>query len=101
MFIIGNFIIALSTVIDYVLVLYMWIIIARAVLSWVNPDPHNQIVRIIYSLTEPVLYQIRNRLPVTFGGIDLSPIVIFLVIIFLQKFVVTSLYILGNSMLRP
>jgi YggT family protein len=98
MFIIGNFVIALATVIDYVLVLYMWIVIARAVLSWVNPDPYNQIVRIIYNITEPVLYQIRNRLPVTFGGIDLSPIVIFLVIIFLQKFVVTSLYVLGNSM---
>jgi len=97
MFILGNFIIALATVMDYILVLYMWIVIARAVLSWVNPDPYNAIVRIIYNLTEPVLYQIRNRLPVTFGGIDLSPIVIFLVIIFLQKFVVTSLYVLGRS----
>ena len=77
----------------------MWIVIARAVLSWVNPDPSNQIVRIIHNITEPVLYQIRNRLPVTFGGIDLSPIIIFLVIIFLQKFVVNSLYILGNSLL--
>ena len=48
---------------------------------------------------KPVLYQIRNRLPVTFGGIDLSPIIIFLIIIFLQKFVVTSLHVLGNSML--
>ena len=99
MFIVGNFVIALATVIDYILVLYMWIVIARAVLSWVNPDPYNTIVRIIYNMTEPVLYQIRNRLPVTFGGIDLSPIVIFLVIIFLQKFVVTSLYVLGNSLL--
>jgi YggT family protein len=99
MFILGNFIIAMATVIDYFLVIYMWIVIARAVLSWVNPDPYNPIVRIIYNITEPVLYQIRNRLPVTFGGIDLSPIVIFLVIIFLQKFLVTSLYVLGNSML--
>lgn len=99
MFILGNFVIALATILDYVLVLYMWIVIARAVLSWVNPDPYNQIVRIIHNITEPVLYQIRNRLPVTFGGIDLSPIVIFLVIIFLQKFVVNSLYILGNSLL--
>lgn len=99
MFILGNFVIALATIIDYILVLYMWIVIARAVLSWVNPDPNNQIVRIIHNITEPVLYQIRNRLPVTFGGIDLSPIIIFLVIIFLQKFVVNSLYILGNSLL--
>ncbi len=98
MFILGNLIIALATVIDYILVIYMWIVIARAVLSWVSPDPSNQIVRIIYNITEPVLRLIRNRLPVTFGGIDLSPIVIFLVIIFLQKFVVNSLFILGSSM---
>lgn len=99
MFIIGNFLIAAATVIDYVLLIYMWIIIARAVLSWVNPDPYNQIVRIIHNITEPVLYQIRSRLPVNFGGIDFSPIVVFMVIIFLQKFVVSSLYIWGTSLL--
>lgn len=99
MFIIGNFLIAAATVIDYVLLIYMWIIIARAVLSWVNPDPYNQIVRIIHNITEPVLYQIRSRLPVNFGGIDFSPIVVFMVIIFLQKFVVNSLYIWGSSLL--
>ena len=98
MFILGNFIIALATVIDYVLVLYMWIVIARAVLSWVNPDPYNPIVRVISNLTDPVMDQIRRRLPVTYGGIDLSPIVIFLAIIFLQKFVVNSLYALGGAM---
>ncbi len=99
MFIFGNFIIAVATVLNYALVAYMWVIIARAVLSWVNPDPYNQIVRIIHNITEPVLYQIRSRIPVNFGGIDLSPIVVFLVIIFLQKFVVASLYLLGASLL--
>ena len=99
MFIIGNFLIALATVIDYVLVFYMWIVIARAVLSWVNPDPYNQIVRIIYSITDPVLDRIRRWLPVSYGGIDFSPIIVFLLIIFLQKFLVTSLYVLAKSMM--
>jgi YggT family protein len=99
MFIIGNFLIALASVIDVILVIYMWIIIARAVLSWVSPDPNNQIVRIIHNLTEPVLYQIRSKLPVIHGGIDFSPIIVFLVIIFLQKFIVSSLHLMGRSLL--
>ncbi|MCG6905511.1 MAG: YggT family protein [Desulfobacteraceae bacterium] len=92
MFIIGNLLIAVATVIDYVLLFFMWIVVARAVLSWVNPDPYNPIVRFINSVTEPVLYQIRRRLPVSFGGLDLSPIIVFLVVIFLRKFLVESLF---------
>jgi len=99
MFIIGNFLIALATVLDYALTFYMWVVIARAVLSWVNPDPSNQIVRIIHNLTEPVLSQIRKRLPVSYGGIDFSPIIIFLGIIFLQEFIISSLYGMGKSLL--
>ncbi|MCU0556064.1 MAG: YggT family protein [Desulfobacterales bacterium] len=92
MFIIGNLLIAVATIIDYVLLFFLWIVVARAVLSWVNPDPYNPIVRFINSVTEPVLYQIRRRLPVGFGGIDLSPIIVFLVVIFLRKFLVDSLF---------
>ncbi len=82
---------ALATVIDYVLWLFMLITIARAVLSWVSPDPYNPIVRFIHNVTEPALYQIRRRLPMMYGGIDFSPIIVILIIIFLQRFVVTSL----------
>lgn len=99
MFIIGNFLIAVATVLDYLLMFYLFVIIARAVLSWVNPDPRNQIVQIIYSITEPLLYQIRSRLPVIHGGMDLSPIVVFLAIVFLRTFLVKSLYGLGKYLL--
>jgi len=99
MFVIGNFVYALAVVINYALTIYMWIVVARAVLSWVSPDPYNPIVRFIHNVTEPLLYQIRNRLPVSFGGIDLSPIVVFLVIIFLQKFLVGTLVGLSRSMM--
>jgi YggT family protein len=68
----------------------MWIIIIRALISWVNPDPYNPIVRFLYQITEPVLYPIRRRLPFM-GGIDLSPIVVLLIIVFLQAFLVKTL----------
>ena len=73
MFIIGNFLKAIAVVLHYVLTFYMWIVVARAVLSWVSPDPYNPIVRFIHNVTEPVLYRIRTRIPVDFGGIDFSP----------------------------
>jgi YggT family protein len=92
MFIIGNLLKAVAVVLQYVLHFYMWIVIARAVLSWVNPDPYNPIVRFIHNVTEPVLYRIRTKLPLDFGGIDFSPIIVILGIIFLQNFVVSSLF---------
>ena len=82
---------------DYVLVFFMFITIARAVLSWVSPDPYNPIVRFIHNITEPVLYQIRKRLPIMYGGIDFSPIIVILIIIFLRIFVVDSLEGLAQS----
>jgi len=98
MFIFGNFLVAAAKVLSLALNLYMWIVIARAVLSWVNPDPYNPIVRFIHTLTEPVLYQVRRRLPVVFGGVDLAPVVVLLVILFLEHFVVASLYELAAGL---
>jgi YggT family protein len=98
MLVFRNLLIAVATVIDYVLVFYMFITIARAVLSWVSPDPYNPIVRFIHNVTEPVLYQIRKRLPMMYGGIDFSPIIVILIIIFLRIFVVNSLEGLAGSM---
>ena len=100
MALLGYFLGALANIIYYVLFIYMWIIIIRAVLSWVSPDPYNPIVRFIHNITEPVLYQIRRRLPVSFGGIDLSPIIVFLIIMFLQSFVVRSLLHLSQTLIH-
>ena len=83
MFVLGNLLTALASVIGLILNLYMWVIIARAVISWVNPDPYNPIVRFLYSVTDPVLLALRRRLPLYFGGIDFSPIIVILVIMFL------------------
>ena len=97
MFAIINLLIALATVIDIALVSFMFITIARAVLSWVSPDPYNPIVRFIHNVTEPVLYRIRRKLPLMYGGMDFSPIAVILIIIFLRIFVVESLKGLAGS----
>ena len=92
MFVAGNFLIAVARVLEMALNIYWWIIIARAVLSWVNPDPYNPIVRFIYNATEPVLYRVRRTLPFAFiGGIDFSPVIVLAGILFLQLFLVQSL----------
>jgi YggT family protein len=90
MFIFANLLDALATVVSYLLTIYMWIIIIRALISWVTPDPYNPIVRFLYQVTEPVLYPIRRRVPFM-GGIDISPIVVLLIIMFLQIFLVRTL----------
>jgi YggT family protein len=91
MFVISNFLVAIAKILDIGLTLYMWVIIGRAIISWVNPDPYNPIVRFLNAVTEPVLYPIRRRLPLSLGGIDFSPIIVILAIIFIQSFVVQSL----------
>lgn len=98
MFLVANLIVAIAQVLYYVLEIYKWIVIARAVISWVNPDPYNPIVRFLYSATEPVLYRIRRAVPLYAGGIDFSPIIVFVVILFLQYFVVQSLFDLAQTL---
>ena len=98
MFILGNFLEALAAITQMVLQLYMWIIIARAVLSWVNPDPHNPIVQFIHRLTDPLLYRVRRWIPIHGGGIDFSPIIVIFAIIFLQTFLVQTLQRLAFSL---
>ena len=97
MFVLGNFIAAVAHILDTVLTIYMWIIIIRAVLSWVNPDPYNPIVRFIHQVTEPVMYRVRRWIPIRGLGIDFSPIIILLAIVFLQSFLIRSLLELANQ----
>jgi len=94
-FIIGKFIYATAYILDMALTLYMWIIIIRALLSWVNPDPFNPIVRFLHEITEPVMYRVRQWIPLSGMGIDFSPILVIFAIIFLQLFLVGSLKQLG------
>ena len=90
MFRFGNFIEAIADLLNFVLSAYIWIIIARAVISWVNADPYNPVVRFLHQVTDPLLNRIRRFLPVM-GGFDLSPMVLIFAIIFLQSFLVPTL----------
>jgi YggT family protein len=91
MFVMGNFVGAVARLLDLVLWAYMWLIIIRALLSWVNPDPWNPVVQFLTRVTEPVLAPIRRRVPSWRMGIDLSPLVAILAIYFVQWFLVDTL----------
>ena len=97
MFVAANLLQAVAGLLDMVLTLYVWLIVARAVISWVNADPHNPIVRMLCNLTDPVLDRLRQMLPMTFGGIDVSPIAAIFIVWFLRAFAVMSLYDLARA----
>jgi YggT family protein len=92
MFLLANLLVALAQILDIVLWAYAWIVLGRVIISYVNADPANPLVRFLHSATEPVLVRVRERLPLTAGGFDLSPIVVWLAALFLQRFVVRTLY---------
>ena len=91
MFLFTNFIAAVAEVINIILTIYMYVIIARAILSWVSPDPYNPIVQMLYKITEPVLNPMRRLIPMGKMGMDLSPMIAILIIFFLKRFLVASL----------
>ena len=93
----GNFIGAIASVLDIILNVYMWIIVARAIISWVSPSPYNPIVQFLYRATEPVLRYARRIIPPIGGTLDLSPIVVLLAIVFLRQFLVQSLMELSQK----
>ena len=90
MFILGNLLRAVAGLLNWALWAYMWILVARAVISWVSPDPYNPIVQFLERSTEPVLRPVRRLLPLP-GGIDFSLLVVILGLVFLQQFLVPSL----------
>lgn len=91
MFIIRNFILALAHLLDSLISIYILILIVRAIMSWFNPNSYHPVVQFLYRITEPVLSFVRRYLPVM-GGFDLSPLVVILVLYFLQNFLVKSLF---------
>lgn len=99
MFIIGYFLQALASILDIVLTLATFIIIARAILSWVSPDPNNPIVRVIIQLSEPLLFPIRRHVPYL-GGIDFSPVIAILALMFLEGFLVPSIQRVAIPMIQ-
>lgn len=91
MFVISNLLLTVAGILQIALWAYFWVIIARVVLSWVNPDTFNPIVRFIYRATEPVLRPIRHRLPTAGTGLDLSPMIVLIAIYALDSFLIGSI----------
>ena len=83
---IDSLIVAFATIFVNILSLYKWVIIISALLSWVQPDPYNPIVQMLYRLTEPVYAKLRTIVPTVFGGMDLAPIIVIFIIQFLEIF---------------
>ena len=77
---------SIATVVMSVIFLYKWVVIISALISWVRPDPYNPIVQMLYRLTEPAYTLIRRYIPTVFGGMDLAPMILILILIFLETF---------------
>ena len=98
MFVASNFLMAVASILDFLLTAYMWVIIGRAVISWVNADPYNPIVRFLCEITEPLLGRIRRYLPVSMGSMDFSPVILIVIIMFLQSFLVPTIKQMAHGM---
>ncbi len=90
MFVLANLVIGIGQALHYILNIYMFIVVARAIISWVNPDPYNQIVRFLYMATEPVLRYVRRLIPIV-SGIDFSPIIVIIALFFIDQVFVQSI----------
>lgn len=92
MFVFSNLLAAIAALLNMIFTVMYWLLLIRALVSWVNPDPYNPVVQFLYKTTEPILYPIRKMLPINIGiGIDISPIIAFLILIFLRSFLVKTL----------
>ncbi|MFH1191014.1 MAG: YggT family protein [Candidatus Omnitrophota bacterium] len=93
MFVLSNFISAVANILDVLLNVIYWLVLIRALISWVNPDPGNAIVQFLYKTTDLILDPIRSRLPLNFRlGIDISPIIVIFLVMFLKSFLPKSLF---------
>lgn len=97
MFVLGNFFVALARLVEILINILSWLILVRALISWVSPDPFNPIVQFLYRATDPILAPIRKFLP-TLGPFDISPIVAFFILYFLNLFLVSTLVNLGMKL---
>ncbi len=91
MFVAGDFLVAAAKLLHTLLEIYMWIVIIRALITWVRPDPYNPIVRFLANVVDPVTYRISRIIPTRIGAVDIGPFVLILLIFFVQKFLVSVL----------
>ena len=98
MFVLGNLLSAIATVLHILLTTLMWILIINALLSWVRPDPSNPIVHFLDRVSDLVCDPIRKLFPTMVSGIDFAPFVAVLAVLFVDMFVVGTLHSLALRM---
>ena len=98
MYILGNLIIGLASVTDAILFLAQIMVIASVIISWVNADPYNPIVRTINMFTLPIYKKVQQKIPTTYGSLDLTPLIVLLAIMFIQSGILPSVYQIGTSL---
>jgi len=98
LFVAGDFLVAAAKILNMLLELYMWVVIIRALLSWVRPDPYNPIVRFINNLVDPISNRLARMIPTRIGAVDIAPFILILIILFVQKFLVQVLLDAGMRM---
>jgi len=87
--------IPIARIVDIILEIYLWIIVVRAILSWVRPNPFNPVVRFIYALVDPISFRIAKIIPTRIGMVDIAPLILIIMVMVLQKFLVEMLYRIG------
>ncbi len=98
MFVAGDFLIAVASIIEKLLSVYMLIVVVRALVSWVRPDPHNPVVRFLNALVDPVTYRISRIIPTRIGMVDISPLILLALIWFVQSFLFRVVIDVGSRL---
>lgn len=96
MFIFVHFFRSLATMMDMIFNILYFLLVLRIIMSWINPDPYNQFVQIIYRITDPILNLIRRWIPLHIGMLDFTPIIAFILLAFLKSFIVGTLISISN-----
>ena len=97
MFVISELIRSIALLVSFIFNILYFVLVLRIILSWVSPDPYNEIVLIIHRVSDPILAPFR-RLPLQLGGMDFSPIVAFLILSVLKSFLVSTLYQIADRL---
>jgi len=101
MIFLANFLLAVSKIFHFLLMIYMWVLILRAFFSWIPSPSLRPLAVILYNLTEPILKPIRRYVPpYKTGGLDISPMILIILIVFIDTFLIKSLTLYALNILR-
>ncbi len=101
MYALGSLLVTLAQMLSMILNVYQLIIIGVVIISWVNPDPYNPIVRFLRQVTEPVFSQVRRILPRALfrTGLDFTPLIVLLILFFINNWVLGLLVASGQTLM--